>query len=129
MIRYLNMSEGYLLHAVIGFIVLLIALKISKTVFKFLLFLSIGLLLVVVVTGCSGRGNLNVYTSLEDVEKNTLTRIQDMPFYKKSKIYIEKSLIFCGWKMKFIFAKTIRIVEENRRPAQLGPLHPILSRL
>ena len=85
------MNENYILY-LIGFIMFLIALKISTKLFKLLLLLSLGLLCFSVITGCSS-GNLNVSPSTEDLEKNTLTRIQDMPFVKKSKIDIEKSLI------------------------------------
>ena len=85
------MNENYLLY-LIGFILFIIALKISTKLFKLLLLLAIGMMCLVVINGCS-TGNLNVTSSTEDLEENTLTRIQDMPFIKKSKIDIEKSLI------------------------------------
>ena len=88
------MSKEYILYTISGFILFLLVLKISKKIFKLFLFLAIGLLIVVAVTGCSGGGSkLNVATSLEDISENTLTRINDMPFIKKSKIDIERSLI------------------------------------
>ena len=88
------MSKEYILYTISGFILFLLALKISKKIFKLFLFLAIGLLIVVAVTGCSGGGSkLNITTSLEDISENTLTRINDMPFIKKSKIDIERSLI------------------------------------
>ena len=85
------MDENYYLY-LIGFIVFLIVLKISTKLFKLLLFLAIGLLCFVLIAGCS-TGNLNVSSTTENLEENTLTRIKDMPFIKRSKINIEKSLI------------------------------------
>jgi len=88
------MSKEYILYTISGFILFLLSLKISKKIFKLFLFLAIGLLIVVAVGGCSSGGSkLNVTTALEDISENTLTRINDMPFIKKSKIDIERSLI------------------------------------
>ena len=47
---------------------------------------------VFLLSGCS-KGNLNLKGNMENVEENDLLRIKDLPFIKKSKIDIEKSLI------------------------------------
>ena len=86
------MIEDYLIYIIAILILFILFLKFSKHISKFLLFLAIGILLVFFVTGCSS-GNLNVTSSMESVEDNTLTRIRDLPFIKKSKIDIEKSLL------------------------------------
>ena len=86
------MIENYLIYIIIILTSLILLLKFSKPIFKFFLFLSIGMLLLVYVSGCS-KGNLNVTKSMEGVEENTLTRIRDLPFVKKSEIDIEKSLV------------------------------------
>jgi len=44
------------------------------------------------INGCSS-GNLNPNSSIQDAEGNTLTRISDMPFVKKTKLNIEDRLI------------------------------------
>tara|TARA_Y100000590_G_scaffold324934_1_gene368570 strand:+ start:1453 stop:1959 length:507 start_codon:yes stop_codon:yes gene_type:complete len=70
----------------------MIVLTFSKKILNFLLFFSIKLVFVVLIAGCS-NGNLNVSGSMENIEDNTLTRIQDLPFIKNSEINIETSLI------------------------------------
>ena len=85
------MHKDYILYTLL-FLTFLIILKFSKKIFKLFLLFTIGILVVLAVSGCS-KGNLNINSSLEDVEENTLTRISDIPFFKESKIDIEKSLI------------------------------------
>ena len=79
------MIENYLIHIIVILILFILLLKFSKHISKFLLFLAIGTLVVVFVSGCSS-GNLTVTSSMESVEDNTLTRIRDLPFVKKSEI-------------------------------------------
>ena len=86
------MSENYLL-SILGFIIVYMMFKASKKLFKYLLFLSIGLICFISINGCSSSGNLNVSGSIKDAEENTLTRVDDMPFVMKSKLHISRSLI------------------------------------
>ena len=69
-----------------------ILLKLSKKFLKYVFIIAIGSILIFAFTGCSS-GNLNMSNTMENVEENTLTRIQDIPFIKNSRINIEKSLI------------------------------------
>ncbi len=82
-------------NPVISFFLLisfLVFFILTKRVFKYLFILIIGSILIFAFTGCSS-GNLNMNNNMENIEENTLTRIQDLPFVKNSKIDIEKSLI------------------------------------
>ena len=70
----------------------LILFKISKKILKYVFILIIGSVLFFALSGCS-NGNLNLASNMENIEENTLTRIQDLPFVKNSEIDIERSLI------------------------------------
>jgi dTDP-4-dehydrorhamnose 3,5-epimerase len=72
--------------------------KISKKLVNFLLFLSIGFLCLIAISGCSS-GNLNPTNSIKDAQENTLTRVQDMPFVLKTKLHINESLIMGEGKL------------------------------
>ena len=85
------MSENYLLYLV-GFIIIFIMFKVSAKFLKLLLILTMGFVFFTLLNGCS-TGNLNPNSSIKDVEENTLTRIQDMPFVIKTRVNIEESLI------------------------------------
>tara|TARA_B100000989_G_scaffold277097_1_gene237818 strand:- start:720 stop:1292 length:573 start_codon:yes stop_codon:yes gene_type:complete len=77
----------------IGSIILVILiLKLSKKILQYFLLLIIGAVIFFAFSSCS-KGNLNISNNMENVEENTLLRINDIPFIKKSKIDIEKSLI------------------------------------
>ena len=76
----------------ISIIVVILLLIISKKFFKYFFILAVGSLVFIFLNGCSG-GNLNMTNTMENIEENTLTRIQDIPFVKNSRINIEKSLI------------------------------------
>ena len=60
-------------------------MKIKISNFFFIV-ASFGLLFSLILSGCTQGERLNIKTSLESVESNTLTRIQDIPFLPKSKI-------------------------------------------
>ena len=73
-------------------VVLVILFKFSKKIVKLGILFIIGFAAFFYLTGCS-KGNLNISGDLENVEDNTLTRIKDMPFVKKSEVDISRSLI------------------------------------
>ena len=83
-------SEFIIISVVLLFIILV--LKMSKKLTKYFIFFILGTFVFVFLTNCSS-GNLNLSENMENVEDNTLLRIQDIPFLKKSRIDIEKSLI------------------------------------
>jgi hypothetical protein len=66
--------------------------KFSKKIIKYTIYCILGAIAFIYLTGCSS-GNLNLSSDMENIEDNTLLRIKDIPFVKKSKINIEKSLI------------------------------------
>jgi hypothetical protein len=66
--------------------------KVSAKLLKWILLLSVGFIFFTLINGCSS-GNMNPTTSIKDSQENTLTRIADMPFVKKTKLAIEDSLI------------------------------------
>ena len=73
-------------------LVIFIVLKISKKFIKYILLAIFGFVVIFALSGCS-KGNLNLSSEMENVEDNTLLRIKDIPFVKKTKIDIERSLI------------------------------------
>ena len=78
----------------IGVIILFFFIfKLSKKLIKYLIYFVLGTVAFIYLTGCSSGGNLNMSSNMENIEDNTLLRIKDIPFVKKSKINIEKSLI------------------------------------
>ena len=83
-------SEFIIISVILLFIILV--LKMSKKLIKYFIFFILGTFIFVFLTNCSS-GNLNLSENMENVEDNTLLRIQDIPFIKKSRIDIEKSLI------------------------------------
>ena len=77
----------------IGFFILLFfVLKLSKSFIKYVIYFVLGTFVFIYLSGCSS-GNLNVSSDMENIEENTLLRINDIPFLKQSRIDIEKSLI------------------------------------
>ena len=77
----------------IGSIILLVLIfKLSKKIIKYFLLLIVGAVIFFAFSSCS-KGNLNISNKMENIEENTLLRINDIPFIEKSKIDIEKSLI------------------------------------
>ena len=74
------------------FIFLFFVLKLSKSFIKYVIYFVLGTFVFIYLSGCSS-GNLNVSTDMENIEENTLLRINDIPFLKQSRIDIEKSLI------------------------------------
>ena len=85
------MTDNLLIYFLI-FLLFILCFKISKKILKIFFLLLLGVFFAISVSGCS-QGNLTVNNSLEAVEENTLTRVQDIPFYKGSKVEIERSLI------------------------------------
>ena len=77
---------------ILGAIILILIFKISKKLMKYITFCTLGIFALIFLTSCSS-GNLNINDNIENVEDNTLVRIKDIPFVKKSKIDIERSLI------------------------------------
>ena len=69
-----------------------ILIKFSKKFLKYVFIIAIGSILLFALAGCS-NGNLDLESNMENIEENTITRIQDLPFIKNSEIDIEKSLI------------------------------------
>jgi len=74
------------------FIIMFFILKLSKKFIKYIIYFVLGAFVIVYLSGCSS-GNLNLSSDMENIEENTLLRVNDIPFLKKSKINIEKSLI------------------------------------
>ena len=74
------------------FVLFLIVLKLSKKFTKYVIYLVLGAFVFIYLSACSS-GNLNLSKDMENIEENTLLRINDIPFLKKSKINIENSLI------------------------------------
>ena len=70
----------------------LVLFKFSKKILKYLFLAAIGSCIFLVLSGCS-KGNLNIAQNMENIEDNTLTRVQDIPFIEKSKIDISRSLL------------------------------------
>ena len=87
------MMEKDIIVGLAMILALLLLLKISKKFFYIIFVSSLSLLAFLVISGCSGGDKINIGNSLEDLEENTLTRVSDIPFLKKSKIDIERSLI------------------------------------
>ena len=88
-----SLSESQIILILIGIIILFFLMfKFSKKIIKYTIYCILGAIAFVYLTGCSS-GNLNISNNMENVEDNTLLRIKDIPFIKKSKINIEKSLI------------------------------------
>ena len=73
-------------------LIIVILIKFSKKFLKYVFIIAIGSLLFFALAGCS-NGNLDLESNMENIEENTITRIQDLPFIKNSEIDIEKSLI------------------------------------
>jgi hypothetical protein len=82
--------EKYILSFLV-ILIIVIMLKISAKLIKFLLVLFLGFIFFVLAS-CSS-GNLNPTNSVNDAAENSLTRIHDMPFIVKSKLDLEESLI------------------------------------
>jgi len=74
-----------------------IVLKITKKFIKYSLLALFGLGIFLVLSGCS-KGNLNIANESE-IDENTLLRVKDMPFIKKTKIDIDRSLILGEGKL------------------------------
>ena len=85
--------EKEIITGLVIILVVLLVLKLSKKIFYFVFIVSFSLLAFLVISGCSGGDRINIRSTLEDVEANTLTRISDIPFLENSKIDIERSLI------------------------------------
>lgn len=85
------MNEKYLLY-ILGFIIILIMIKTSAKLLKWILLASVGFIFLTLLNGCSS-GNMNPTSSIKDAQENTLTRIADMPFVVETKLNIEDSLI------------------------------------
>ena len=68
------MNSEIILGLAILLVVLLI-LKISKSFFKLVFAISLGLLAFLVISGCSGGERINIGRNLEKVEENTLVNL------------------------------------------------------
>ncbi len=66
--------------------------ELSRNMFQYIKIIFFSSSIFFLLNSCSS-GNLNVSNKMENVEDNTLVRIKDIPFIKKTKINIEKSLI------------------------------------
>ena len=86
------MNTSGLIYLLIIVFVTLLFFKFSKKIIKYLIVAIIGSCIFLVLAGCS-KGNLNIAQNMENIEDNTLTRVQDIPFVEKSKIDISRSLI------------------------------------
>ena len=87
-----NFLNVEILALILGALVFLLIFKISKKLTKYFMFCTLGIFALIFLSSCSS-GNLNINDNIENVEDNTLVRIKDIPFVKKSKIDIERSLI------------------------------------
>ena len=106
------------LEIIAGLVILLMVLlllKISKRFFYLIFVISLGLLTVLVISGCSGGERIMGGRMLEKVEENTLTRISDIPFLQGSRIDIKKSLLmgegksWSGQLLVFVPAKKTEV--------------------
>jgi len=70
---------------------IILVMKITKNFLKYILITLFGFGIFFVLSGCS-KGNLNI-SSESEIDENTLLRVKDMPFIKKTKIDIDRSLI------------------------------------
>jgi len=86
------MISDNFIYLLILIIIVLIAFKMSKKIFKYLLIAALGSYIFIALTGCS-KGDLDLAGNMENIQENTLTRVQDIPFVEKSKIDISRSLI------------------------------------
>ena len=86
------MDSEIIFYAVLSILVSVLLFKITKKFAKYIIIVLLSVVVFYSLSGCS-KGNLNISDSMENVEDNTLLRIKDIPFVKKSKINIEKSLI------------------------------------
>jgi len=87
-----SINIEYLLILIGVLVLIFLVFKLSKKFIKYIIYCALGALVFVYLTGCSS-GNLYMSNSMENIEENTLLRINDIPFVKESKIDIEKSLI------------------------------------
>ena len=86
------MDLEVILYLIGSIISLVLILKLSKKIIKYSLLFIVGAVVFFAFSSCS-KGNLSISNKMENVEENTLLRINDIPFIKNSKIDIEKSLI------------------------------------
>jgi hypothetical protein len=87
------LTDSQIILILIGAISLFFVMfKLSKKIIKYTIYCILGAITFIYLTSCSS-GNLNISDNMENVEDNTLLRVKDIPFVKKSKINIEKSLI------------------------------------
>ena len=87
------LTDSQIILILIGVISLFFVMfKLSKKIIKYTIYCILGAITFIYLTSCSS-GNLNISDNMENVEDNTLLRVKDIPFVKKSKINIEKSLI------------------------------------
>ena len=86
------METSNIIFLLIIVFLILVLFKFSKKILKYLILAAIGSCIFLVLSGCS-KGNLNIAQNMENIEDNTLTRVQDIPFIEKSKIDISRSLI------------------------------------
>ena len=86
------MLLDYIAYLLLIIFIVIIAFKISKKLFKYLIVVALGSCIFFVLSGCS-QSNLDITGDMENVKENTLTRVQDIPFIEDSKIDISRSLI------------------------------------
>ena len=86
------MISDNLIYLLLLVVVVVLAFKISRKIFKYLFIVVLGSCIFIALTGCS-KGNLDIAGNMENIQENTLTRVQDIPFVEKSKIDISRSLI------------------------------------
>jgi len=88
-----RLLDSQILIILIGTMILFfVTFKLSNKKIKYAKYCILGATAFIYLTGCSS-GNLNVSSNMENAEDLTLLRVKDIPFVKKSKINIEKSLI------------------------------------
>ena len=76
---------------IIAIIMIILVLKTTKKILKYTLLALFGFSIFFVLSGCS-KGNLNI-SNENEIDENTLLRVKDMPFIKKTQIDLDRSLI------------------------------------
>ncbi len=85
------MPTEQLFYLVGMLLIIVILLKLTKKLTKYIILVLFGVTILFAFSGCS-KGNLNISNESE-IDENTLLRVKDMPFIKKTKIDIDRSLI------------------------------------
>lgn len=84
--------DSYIILGLIILALLFLVLKISKKIVLTFFVVSTIIFAIFAISGCSGT-SIGSYSGIEELEENTMARIDDIPFPKKSSLDINNSLI------------------------------------